>query len=236
MSGKFLITGASSPLGKALAGALLNEGIPCLLVVRDKKKLREFEQFSHLYEIWEGDLSSETSVSDLCSLVQISHQSIYAFVHLAASAPQDEFELAHISKAFTVNVFSAWRLAKICIDVMSQRNGGRILFAGSVGQKFGGKYGRPGYSGSKYLLEYFPRIFRECGAQNVLVNTLRLGVMRGGSNVTTGVSESEFVERVKLIPTGREITHGEAVRNILFLCSALNVSIHNAILPCSGGE
>ena len=60
------------------------------------------------------------------------------------------------------------------LEIMSQK-GGNIVFMGSVGHKFGGKPGEFSYAASKFCLEYFPRIFRECGKNDILVNTIRLG-------------------------------------------------------------
>ena len=119
---------------------------------------------------------------------------------------------------------------------MSENFGGRILFVGSVGHKFGGSYRHPSYSSSKFLLEYFPKYFRQSAENNILVNTLRLGVMRGGTQTQKQLKSNELERRIKLIPTGKYVTHKEAVRNILFLCSFENESVHNSVLSISGGE
>lgn len=237
MKATYILTGASSPLGIYLYKALLKKNVPCLLVVRDASKLEGLEFFDKsLYEVWEGDLESEASIDELCRKILSLKNELAAFIHLAASSKEDDFDIMKICNTFKVNVFSAWKLAKICIDRMSAAKGGRILFVGSIGHKFGGKHTRPGYSGSKYLLEYFPKPFRECAARNVLVNTLRLGVMRGGTQVSTGISDHKFSERLRLIPTRKYTSSAEAVRNILFLCSIKNKNIHNTVFTCSGGE
>jgi NAD(P)-dependent dehydrogenase (short-subunit alcohol dehydrogenase family) len=237
MKAVYIITGASSPLGIDLYKSLLKKKVPCVLVVRDASKLDGLEAFDESsYEIWESDLESDANINELCRKILLLRSEVAAFIHLAASSNEDDFDIEKICKTFKVNVFSAWKLAKICIDKMSVAKGGRILFVGSIGHRFGGKHTRPGYSGSKYLLEYFPKPFRECAARNVLVNTLRLGVMQGGTQAATGISGNAFSERLKLIPTGKYVSTAEAVRNILFLCSIKNESIHNAVFSCSGGE
>ncbi len=237
MSGSYIITGAASPLGIALYNELLKKKIHCFLIVHDKRKLKGLEGFDKsLYEVWESDLSCTDEVEKLCEKVLTFKYSVNAFVHLAAASNEDNFDLDAISTVFKVNVFSAWKLAQACIIKMTTAHGGRILFVGSIGHKFGGKASRAGYSGSKYLLEYFPKPFRECGSKNILINTLRLGVMRGGTQVATNINDNAFRERLALIPTGKSVSHSEAVRNILFLCSFQNESIHNTTFSCSGGE
>ena len=88
----------------------------------------------------------------------------------------------------------------------------------------------------KYLLEYFPKSFRLCARDNVLVNTLRLGVMEGGTQHKHGVDDVAFAKRVELVPTGTHVEHGEAVKLILDLVSMDNRNIHNAVIECTGGE
>ena len=231
----FLISGATSPLGLALTNKLSELGISSTLIVNKKttnngliKKLKG--------ETLDCDLSCPRSVDILCNEIERSYTSFSAFVHLAATAPEDDYDIGVLGETFNVNVFSGWRIAKTCIAMMERAIGGRILFVGSVGQKFGGKNARAGYAASKFLLEYFPKYFRECGANGILVNTLRLGVMEGGTQTKTDVSSSDFTKRVDLIPTRTCISHAEAVKNILFLCSEENKSIHNSVLTCSGGE
>ena len=237
MKGYFLITGASSPLGVELSTELLKNRVPCIIIIRDKKKLFDLRPYDKsLYHIIESDLSCEKNVEKICAQIKDFKEKVKAFVHLAASAIEDDFNMEKMSYAFQVNVFSGWKLAKTCVQKMASDRGGRVLFVGSVGHKFGGKATRSGYSGSKFLLEYFPKIFRDCGADNILVNTIRLGVMKEGTQRVIGIDSAALIERTKLIPTGKAISHKEAVRNILFLCSEENKSIHNSVIACAGGE
>lgn len=232
-----LVTGASSPLGIELVKHLLGMGEACILVVRDKK---HFESFNELdlsnSVVLQHDLSCNDQVIDLCDKIANLDVELRAFVHLASTSPEDNFDLDEMDKTFNVNVFSAWKLAIVCIAKMAATGGGRILFVGSVGHKFGGKNERASYASSKHLLEYFPRALRECASVNVLINTLRLGVMAGGTQIKMGVDFEAFKTRVDLIPTGSSITHQEAISNIQFLCSMDNLSIHNAVIACTGGE
>lgn len=232
-----LITGASGPLGLELAKTFLENGDRCIFVVRDSNKFKSLLSYKPgAYDVWETNLEDEQQIEGVCAKIENHDKNFWSFIHLAAASPQDRFDSRLLQKVFLVNVFSAWQLASACIAKMARTGGGRIVFAGSIGHKFGGKSDRAGYSGSKFTLEYFPCQFRNCAAKNVLVNTLRIGVMKGGTQNSSDVGEIEFQNRVKLIPTGKEITNSEAVRNILFLCSQNNKSIHNSVINCSGGE
>ena len=82
---------------------------------------------------------------------------IWAFVHAASSSEPDNNDINKLCDTFTTNVFSGWIIAEACAKKML--NGGRIVYIGSVGHKFGGKPGVVAYAASKYLLEYFHEIF-----------------------------------------------------------------------------
>lgn len=233
----YVVTGASSNLGLELSKVLLKSGKKCIFIVRDKQGLKSLTDFDDKnFDIWEGDLEDETHIDEVCQRLTNYDRDIWSFIHIAAVSSEDDFDALNMCKTFIVNVFSGWQIAKTCVEKMGSFGGGRILFIGSIGHKFGGKIGKPGYSSSKYLLEYFPKYFRVCASQNVLINTLQLGVMNGGTQLVSGVTDSDFIKRVNLIPTGKEVSHAEAVKNILFLCSKENKSIHNTVLNCSGGE
>ena len=233
----FLVTGAASPLGVALVKNLIESEQSCILVARSRARLeRMINCDKSTIEIVECDLSCDEQVSSLCKKVLNSSSTLRGFVHLAAASTEDQFDLEIMSSNFKVNVFSAWKIASTCMPLMEENGGGRILFVGSVGHKFGGKVGRASYASSKFLLEYFPRKFRESASRNVLVNTLRLGVMVGGTQAKTGVDDDAFIKRVQVIPTCSPIAHKEAIQNIRFLCSMDNLSIHNAVVACTGGE
>ena len=180
------------PLGTVLCKKLTDINCAVTAVVRDGNAFSKENKFSKKIDIVECDLSDPHAVDELCTSVEKADKKIWSFVHLAATSPGDCFDMLQMSNSFAVNVFSGWRIANTCIDMMEKDGGGRIVFVGSVGHKFGGKIDRPAYSGSKFLLEYFPRRFRECATNNVLVNTLRLGVMDGGTQEKTGVAEEQM--------------------------------------------
>lgn len=233
--GFFVLTGASSPLGKKLTSSFLATGYKGLLIVRDlNKSICLQNSVKDNVKIMEADLSNEHSVEEVCK--EIGNLDVNVFIHLAADASADYFHMSELQKTFSINVFSGWRIADACIEKMRISGGGRIVFVGSVGHKFGGKTDRSGYAGSKYLLEFFPKQFRECAQHDILVNTIRIGVMVGGTNHKTGLTEQDLITRIKKIPCGRAVNHDEVVANIQFLCSTTNKSIHNTTIACTGGE
>ena len=107
---------------------------------------------------------------------------------------------------------------------------------GSAGHKFDGKTGVVAYAASKYLLEYFPRHVRALATENILVNTVQVGVMDGATQEKTGVSGNQLAKREALIPIGRMASVDEISETVMFLCSDSNTYIHGAVVPATGGE
>ena len=224
MHGINIVSGAASPLGISYCNHLINQGEKCIAIVNNNNPFIDSD-----IEVWQADLSTESGIQKVCS--KINNRKVWSFIHLAANSDKDNLDIIEMQRVFTVNVFSAWIIAEHLIKNMT--HGGRIVFAGSVGHKFGGKYNNIAYSASKYTIEYYPKIFQECAQNNILVNTVRFGVMNGG---TQDKMKTNMEKRINLIPTKKAVSHLEAVRTISFLCSKDNQSIHNSTLPCTGGE
>ena len=193
---RYLITGAGSPLGCTLRKEINARG-DCWVGVFNVGSDRNAAVVDDgPNENIFCDLSKQEDVENCIEKVN-RPSDLTAFVHLAATSSSDDKSFEDLNEQLNVNVFSAWIIADACIEKMAKTGGGRILFAGSVGQKFGGKLNQWGYGASKYLLEYFPKSLRACARENVLVNTLRLGVMKGGTQLKQGIDDVNFAKRVE---------------------------------------
>ena len=62
----FVVTGASSGLGRAVAETLMDNGAPVLAVARREQALKEMEEkYPGLFEYLVGDITTENAVSDV---------------------------------------------------------------------------------------------------------------------------------------------------------------------------
>jgi 3-oxoacyl-[acyl-carrier protein] reductase len=232
---KFLITGASSPIGMALIKNLIKRGNTVVAVVNPHNTSSQNFNFSQEIEKLEIDLGEASDVQYLCKILKENHKDLTSFIHLAAIRSEDCLDLSVMQRTFQINVFSAWIIAETCLEFMSQK-GGNIVFMGSVGHKFGGKPGEFSYAASKFCLEYFPRIFRECGKNGILVNTIRLGATEPTELAERSHHNQPNLERKQLIPIKRAASTEEVVGVILFLISKSAGFIHNQVIACTGGE
>ena len=144
---KYLITGAGSPLGGALRREINSRGDCWVGVFNIGHGVSFVDSVDKANESIFCDLSNEDGVLQCKEKIGMT-PGLNAFVHLAATASFDAKSVQQLNKQMNVNILSAWILADECIRVMSKNEGGRILFAGSVGHKFGGKVNQWGYGAS----------------------------------------------------------------------------------------
>jgi NAD(P)-dependent dehydrogenase (short-subunit alcohol dehydrogenase family) len=229
-----VVTGGGSPLGRKLSEKFLSQGLDVISIVRPHHSVKNSVKPVAGLRMIAADLSLAGDIDNVCEIIKTECPHVWAFVHAASSSEPDNTDVSKLCGTFTTNVFSGWIIADACATKMF--NGGRIVYIGSVGHKFGGKMGVVAYAASKYLLEYFPRHVRALAKENILVNTVQVGVMDGATQIKTGVSGDQLAKREALIPIGRMASVDEIAETVMFLCSNSNTYIHGAVVPVTGGE
>ncbi len=133
-----------------------------------------------------------------------------------------------------VNVFAAIAIAGRVFPGMQERGFGRIVNISSVAAKFGGSSHSLHYGCSKRALEGLTRtLAREGAAGNVLVNTVRPGVIDTDFHKRF---PKDMARRIAMIPVRRMGTPDEVADMVFFLGSGHNTFITNQTLAVSGGE
>ena len=229
-----VVTGGASPLGQELTQRFLLQGFDVISIVRPHNGSKDSVKPASRLRVIAADLSIPEDINNVCEVIKTELPQVWSFVHAASSSELDRNDVSKLCHTFTTNVFSGWIIAEACAKKMF--DGGRIVYIGSVGHKFGGKADRVGYAASKYLLEYFPRHVRALAKENILVNTVQVGVMDGATQIKTGVSGEQLAKREALIPIGRMASVDEIAETVMFLCSNSNTYIHGAVVPVTGGE
>jgi NAD(P)-dependent dehydrogenase (short-subunit alcohol dehydrogenase family) len=152
----FLVTGASSGLGRALSEAALADGHTVIGTVRNAEDAQRFETLeanrAHALML---DVTDFEAIAPVVSRVEAAVGPIDVLVNNAGYGHEgilEESPLSALQRQFDVNVFGAVAMMKAVLPSMRQRRTGRIVnitsMAGLVGLA-GVSY----YAGSKFALE-----------------------------------------------------------------------------------
>jgi NAD(P)-dependent dehydrogenase (short-subunit alcohol dehydrogenase family) len=156
MTRTWLITGASSGLGRALAAAVADAGDNVVAVARRAERLyRLAERYPGRIAPLAFDLCDPDAAGQLVSRTLDTFGSLDVLVNnagIVVPGAAEELDDASFRAQFDVNLFSIHRLTRCALPAMRQRAGGMIVMvsseAGAVAQG-----GFAAYAASKFALE-----------------------------------------------------------------------------------
>lgn len=233
MTKLFLITGASSGLGRAFAEAALEAGHTVIGTVRKQADAEEFEQ------LWPGkslarilDVTDDDAVFRTVDEIEAEVGPIDVAIANAGYGHEGVFEestMAELRAQFEVNVFGVVATVKAVLPYLRQRRRGHILGVTSMA----GLITVPGtsfYQGSKYAVEgILETVGKEVAPFGVHVTAIAPGSFRtdwaGRSMVRTDRSVPDYdqvmnpIRDHRLAASGRQLGDpqkaAEAVLHIL---------------------
>ncbi|KAL6239591.1 hypothetical protein BDW75DRAFT_99833 [Aspergillus navahoensis] len=193
----WLITGASSGLGKSLALAALEAGYKVLGTTRDVGRAKKScSDFSTKGGIWIELDPAQRSAYDLFAKCSQEHNvdvlvnnAGYAFIGGIEDTSEDD-----VRDQMEVNFYGPLRAVRACLPVMRAKGSGHIILISS-GAGFIARPGRGTYSASKFAIE---AIHESLSSE---VKTLGIKVLI----VEPGAFRTPFASRV-LTPT--QLEHG----------------------------
>ncbi|TGO02869.1 hypothetical protein PN36_17480 [Candidatus Thiomargarita nelsonii] len=179
---RYLITGASSGIGKAICCDLITKGASVIGVARSEDKLlalqNELKSEHFHYELCDLSKNLDTIPNMLMKLSK-KFGKLSGLVHSAGIQeilPIRSYKKLHLSQLFEINVFSALFLAKgICDKRVNIGKGTSIVFISSIAS-ITGSSGIVGYSASKAALNGMMRSLAvEMAPQGIRVNSILPG-------------------------------------------------------------
>jgi short-subunit dehydrogenase len=195
-AGLALVTGASSGIGRSLAGEFARHGFD-LVVVADDDAIRDaassLEAEGRAVHAVQADLSTEAGVDAVHEAVTALARPVTAAALNAGAGtggPFAENDLADDLRVVDLNVRSTVHLAKLLVRDMLRAGEGRLLFTSSIAARLPGPWYAT-YAASKAFVQSF-------------AEALRHELRDTGVSVTAlmpGPTDTEFFERADMVDT-----------------------------------
>jgi len=173
-----LVTGASSGIGRAIAGALVARGYRVLGTTRDPSKAPALDGVS-----WVAlDLTSAESIAG-CARAAGEVDVLVNNAGESQVGPLEEVPIEEVRRHFELNVFGSIHLTQLLLPGMRARGSGRIVMIGSMQASFPMPY-RSSYTASKAAIKGFAMALRgEVAPFGIGVSTVEPGA------INTGISD-----------------------------------------------
>ena len=236
MKKKVLILGASSDIGVELVKLYLKNNYN--VVAHYNKNIKNLKKINNKnLSFLKFDLKKINSFENFIKRKQKMFLNFDIFISLTGYLNLKKIDKAKITdfnNHINVNYLSNFLVIRSVVKGMLKRNWGRIVLSSSIGTKFGGSENSFIYSLSKYMNQFFPKIYKSFIKKNVLINTLQIGLTDTKMNLID--KTKNLKKRIKLIPLARMASKTEVATYIHFLTSEKNNLIANQIINISGGE
>ena len=229
---KVLILGGSSDIGKEPVNYYLK---------KNWKVFCHFNKNNYSFknknlQTFKLDFLSSSKIIEkkINNIKKVKFDAIVNLVGFIDNKTFSNFQINDLEKSIRVNSIIPMYIIKELSSSMVRNKFGRILQTSSIGVKFGGGKNTFNYSISKKVNEFIPRDNKIWAANNVLMNTLVIGVTN--TKIHNKIAKKNLNLRKKLIPMKRFATTLEIARYIYFLTSEENTYITGQVLNISGGE
>ncbi len=236
-----LITGASGGIGRELSILFAKNNWNVLCHYNSSQKNidnleKYFIENNFNYYFIQSDFSNKNNIDNF--IEEANRFNVDSIINNAGISIEDnrqhKIDLSKIMELFLINVFSVMAITKKLFGKMKNNKFGRIVNISSIGAKYGSSISSLPYGCSKLALEGITKTFAREGAEyNILVNTIRLGVIDTEFHKKF---PKKMKDRVSLIPLRKMGEPKDIVEMIYYLGSENNNFITNEIIAIAGGE
>jgi NAD(P)-dependent dehydrogenase (short-subunit alcohol dehydrogenase family) len=179
MSQRWLITGCSRGLGRALSEAVLHAGHRVVTTARQPAQLADLvERYGDAIRTAALDVTDQVAAQAAVGIAQESFGGLDVLVNNAGYGNVnsiEDTELDDFRRQIETNLIGTIVLTKAAIPVMRQQRAGHIIQLSSVGGRIGAP-GRAAYSAAKWGVEGFSEVL----AQEVALIGVKVTVIEPG--------------------------------------------------------
>jgi 3-oxoacyl-[acyl-carrier protein] reductase len=245
-SKKVLITGASTGIGAATAELFAKYGASVGIHYNKSRKealelKKKIVSLGGRAKVFKADLLKKPERAALVKRFTNMFGGIDVLVNNAGGVYGPKYMLTldekSWDKTFALNATAPFFLARDAFLYMKTHGGGRIINISSISAKYGGSPTTIHYGGAKAALDAVTKGLARAGAPyNILVNSVRGGVIDTPFHKKIHRNKKGLEERIKLIPLKRIGEPIDVARVVLFLASKAGNYITGEIFTVAGGD
>ena len=242
-----IVTGGTQGIGRATAEKFAAEGASVVIVARARERLdavvAAINKNGGKAIGVPADMSNEADAARVIPAAVQAFGRVDILVNNAGTSNRGAFESVTDSTwqaDFDLKMFGAIRLIRKAIPEMRKQGGGRIINITNIGAKQPQGGSMPTSVTRAAGLAMTKALSKEFAADNILVNTVCIGLIRAGQHETKAAKAGREVEELytemgKAIPLGR-VGHAEEVANVIvFLGSDAASYVTGTSINLDGG-
>ena len=240
-----IVTGASSGLGRIMAGGYARAGCDVVVTARREDALvtlaTEHADARGRIVVAPFDVRDPEHADALVAraLAECGRlDGVVLNAGTAAGAPAEDEDMAAFAEVLEVNVTAQMRLASRAARAMidGSRPGWMILLSSILGKRAGTGAGVAAYTASKGAIEMLAReLARQWAPYGIRVNALAPGYFPTAMNAPMVAEPGRLDAMLSRIPLGREGRPADLVGVAVFLASPAAAYITGASLALDGG-
>ncbi|MDP3748385.1 MAG: 3-hydroxybutyrate dehydrogenase [Phenylobacterium sp.] len=249
-----VITGSTSGIGQALAGALAEQGVNVVLngfgdpaqIEHDRRKLQERTNAAIRYH--GADMTKPEEITDLIDYAVREFGRLDILVNNAGIqhvAPVDEFPPEKWDALIAVILSSTFHASRAAIPIMKAQGRGRIVNIASAHGLVASAFKAP-YVAAKFGVVGFTKgLGVELARTGITANAICPGYVKtpliekqiGDQAIARGIPEDRVMEDVILAaqPNKQFVEYGHLAGMLLYLVSDMGASATGAALSIDGG-
>lgn len=237
MSKIALVTGATRGIGKAIAQALVANGVTVVGTATSESGAASISEY--LGDKGKGlvlDVASDESVESVIKQINEEFGAPTILVNNAGITRDNlmmRMKMDEWDQVINTNLTSVFRVTKACLRGMTKAKFGRIVTISSVVGSMGNA-GQANYSAAKAGLEGFSRsLAAEIGSRGITVNCVAPGFI--ATDMTKDLPEEHKANLVSKVPAARLGEPEEIAAAVAFLTSDAAGYITGETLHVNGG-